>query len=230
MTLAGAILLFIISCTTQLFSLDWLSAQSSGPTPGTSNAAQNQTPAPTSTPPESPKPDTAAKPSTAKPRPKGTAKKSPAKKVVTSNCDTTPAAAASAPTSSSNPPTSLQDPANADAAAAPATAPVTPAQNCPPQKVIVRQGGVSEPSIQLAGGNQASPKKDSVNQMLQSTEGNLKKISGQPLDTTQQGTVSQIRQFMDQSKEALAGGDVERAHTLAWKAELLSEDLVKPSK
>src|SRR5262245_59853764 len=136
MTLAGAILLFIISCTTQLFSLDWLSAQSSGPTPGTSNAAQNQTPAPTSTPPESPKPDTAAKPSTAKPRPKGTAKKSPAKKVVTSNCDTTPAAAASAPTSSSNPPTSLQDPANADAAAAPATAPVTPAQNCPPQKVI----------------------------------------------------------------------------------------------
>ena len=66
--------------------------------------------------------------------------------------------------------------------------------------------------------------------MLQSTEGNLKKISGQSLNTTQQDTVSQIRQFIDQSKEALAGGDMERAHTLAWKAQLLSEDLVKPPK
>jgi len=51
-----------------------------------------------------------------------------------------------------------------------------------------------------------------------------------PTGNAQQDTVSQIRQFMDQSKEALAGGDMERAHTLAWKAQLLSEDLVKPPK
>jgi hypothetical protein len=66
--------------------------------------------------------------------------------------------------------------------------------------------------------------------MLELTEGNLKKIAGLQLTTAQQETVSQIRQFVDQSKTALAGGDSERAHTLAWKAELLSEDLVKPQK
>ena len=224
MTLAGAILLFSISCTTQPSWGNWLFAQTA---PATGNASQNQAAAPTATQSESPKPDTATKPSTAKPHPATAPKKrQPKKKIVTSNCDVSPAPATSTSTSS-NPPTALQDPTNADAASAPATAP--PPKNCPPPKIIVRQGGVSEPSIQLAGGDKASPKKDSVNRMLQSTEGNLKKLSGQTLDTTQQGTVSQIRQFMDQSKEALAGGDVERAHTLAWKAELLSEDLVKPS-
>jgi hypothetical protein len=64
--------------------------------------------------------------------------------------------------------------------------------------------------------------------MLALTEGNLKKIAGQQLTTTQQDTVSQIRQFVDQSKAALVAGDSERAQTLAWKAKLLSEDLVKP--
>jgi len=224
MTLAGAILLFGISCTNQLLSVDLQSAPTSS-----GGTSEYQTPA-TTTQPESSKPAPAAKHSSGgKPRPASTAKKSqPKKKVVTSNCDAAGATAAPAP-NSSNPPTALQDPTNADAAAAAATEPIPP-KNCPPQKIIVRQGGVSEPSIQLAGGDQASPKKDSVNQMLQSTEGNLKKISGQSLNTTQQDTVSQIRQFMDQSKEALAGGDMERAHTLAWKAQLLSEDLLKPTK
>jgi len=42
--------------------------------------------------------------------------------------------------------------------------------------------------------------------------------------------VTQIRQFMAQSKAAVADGDMERARTLAWKAETLSEDLVNPPK
>ena len=50
------------------------------------------------------------------------------------------------------------------------------------------------------------------------------------LSTSQQDTVSQTRQFMAQSKAAMAEGDFERARTLAWKAELLSEDLAKPEK
>jgi hypothetical protein len=40
--------------------------------------------------------------------------------------------------------------------------------------------------------------------------------------------VTQIHQFMDQSKTAVKDGDLERARTLAWKAQLLSEELVKP--
>ena len=42
--------------------------------------------------------------------------------------------------------------------------------------------------------------------------------------------MNQVRQFMDQSKAAIDAGDLERARTLAWKAEVLSEELVKPEK
>jgi hypothetical protein len=35
---------------------------------------------------------------------------------------------------------------------------------------------------------------------------------------------------MEQSKAAMSQGDLERARTLAWKAQLLSDDLVKPEK
>ena len=66
--------------------------------------------------------------------------------------------------------------------------------------------------------------------MLGTTEENLKKIAGRQLKPEQQDMVIQIRQYMEQSKSAVATGDLERARTLAWKAQLLSEELVKPSK
>jgi len=66
--------------------------------------------------------------------------------------------------------------------------------------------------------------------MLGTTENNLKKLGGQQLSKIQQDSVTQIRQYIEQSKAALASGDTERARTLAWKAETLSEDLVNPQK
>jgi hypothetical protein len=66
--------------------------------------------------------------------------------------------------------------------------------------------------------------------MLAATEANLKKIAGQQLSSNQQDMVNQIRQFMEQSKAAVEAGDLERARTLAWKAQLLSDELVKPPK
>lgn len=105
--------------------------------------------------------------------------------------------------------------------------------NCPPPKIVVQQGGTKEPSIQLAGSpspDQATQKRDAVNQLLEATDQNLKKTAGLQLSNEQQDTVSQARQFVDQSKIALAAGDLERARTLAWKAQVLSEDLVKPQK
>lgn len=103
---------------------------------------------------------------------------------------------------------------------------------CPPSKVVVRHGGTSEPGVQLAGGtaNQTAHQRDVANQILGATDANLKKVAGRQLTASQQDTVSQIRQFMGQSKEAIDAGDLERARTLAWKAEVLSEDLVKPQK
>ena len=105
------------------------------------------------------------------------------------------------------------------------------AKDCPPSKVIVRQGGTAEPAIQLAGGAaSASPQKDTGNQMLVTTEANLKKIAGRQLSSDQQNMVNQIRQFVEQSKAAVGDGDLDRARTLAWKAQVLSEELVKPAK
>ena len=95
----------------------------------------------------------------------------------------------------------------------------------------MKQGGTSEPSIQLAGGAAGAPtsrERDTANQLLGATEANLKKITGRQLSSNQQDMVNQIRQFMEQSKAAVDAGDLERARTLAWKAQLLSEDLVKP--
>ena len=113
------------------------------------------------------------------------------------------------------------------------TATTPPAKDCPPPKIIVRHGGTKEPSIQLAGGpnaDQSAEKRGAINQLLEVTDQNLKKTSAMQLNSTQQGTVTQTRQFIDQSKAAMADGDFERARTLAWKAQLLSEDLVKPEK
>jgi len=64
--------------------------------------------------------------------------------------------------------------------------------------------------------------------MLGTTEANLKKVAGRQLTPNEQDMVNQARQFMEQAKAAVAAGDLERARTLAWKAQLLSEELVKP--
>jgi hypothetical protein len=182
------------------------------------------------------KPAEASSPATsgAKPKPstrKSSSSKTPGKnstahkKATDPGCDSTistdPAKGNSESTTQTNP----QD-ASASQAANP-----QPPKNCPPEKIVVRQGGVAEQSIQLAvAGDQESQKKKDANQMLGSTEENLKKISGTLLSPDQQDTVSQIKQFIHQSKDALAAGDLERGHTLAWKAQLLSEDLIKPQK
>ncbi len=95
----------------------------------------------------------------------------------------------------------------------------------------MRQGGTAEQSIQLAGSaTSASQQRDTANQMLGTTEANLKKIAGRQLSSDQQDMVNQIRQFMEQSKAAVGDGDLDRARTLAWKAQVLSEELVKPAK
>ena len=60
------------------------------------------------------------------------------------------------------------------------------------------------------------------------TDENLKKLAGRQLTAAQLDMVNQVKQFMDQSKAAVAAGNAERGHNLAQKAHLLSEELVKP--
>ncbi|HWW16669.1 MAG TPA: hypothetical protein VN310_18560 [Candidatus Dormibacteraeota bacterium] len=101
---------------------------------------------------------------------------------------------------------------------------------CPPPKKVVHNGGSEEPAIQLVGGatDEQTVHQRSTDQLTAATEENLKKIAGRQLSPNQQEMVSQIKQFMDQSKTAIAGGDLERGHNLALKAHLLSDELIKP--
>jgi hypothetical protein len=106
-----------------------------------------------------------------------------------------------------------------------------PLKPCPPPKKVVRNGGTEEPAVQLTGGTpaeQASHQRSTTEQITAATEENLKKVAGRQLTPSQQETVNQIHQFMEQSKTAVAAGDLERSHNLAMKAHLLSDELVKP--
>lgn len=101
---------------------------------------------------------------------------------------------------------------------------------CPPPKKVVHNGGSDEPKIQLSGGTDSehAAQQGSTEQLTLATEENLRQIADRQLNPSQQEMVNQIKQFMEQSKTAVAAGDVERGHNLAMKARLLSDELVKP--
>ena len=94
----------------------------------------------------------------------------------------------------------------------------------------MRNGGSAQPTVQLTGGTTAEQAvhQRSTEQLTAATELNLKKIAGRQLTPSQQEMLSQIKQFMNQSRTAVAAGDPERGHDLALKAHLLSDELVKP--
>ena len=97
-------------------------------------------------------------------------------------------------------------------------------------KVVVRNGGAKEGSPELAPGThgeQAVHGPDNTKQLLASTDANLKSVADRQLTSAQQGMVEQIRNYMAQSKAAADSGDLDRAHTLANKAHLLSVELAK---
>jgi hypothetical protein len=193
-------------------------------TSGSTGAAdQSGAPPESSTPPKATPSTSAPAQTTSAPSPQTTAKQRRKKKKATStNCVSA--------TTTTPPSSAPKDPAKPQSETDAGTGATTP---CPPPKVIVRQGGTSDPSIQLAGGavgDQAARQRDTANQMLEATEANLKKISEAELNANQQDMVKQVRQFMEQSRSAVKAGDFERARTLAWKAQLLSEELINPVK
>lgn len=229
MTLATAILLFGIYSTglsAQEATALAQSTQQSGSASSSSNQStqeQNGTVPPAAAP--EPKPSSSTPQSTTKAKHHSAKKKGSQKTASTTTCDT-----ADANPGSTSPTTSqASGTASTPETSQPPSSGTAPAKNCPPEKVIVRQGGTAEPSIQLAGGDQTSQTRNEVNQTLGSAEANLKKIAELQLTPAQKDTVSQIRQYVEQSKSALADGDVQRGKTLAWKAQQLSEDLVKPA-
>jgi len=105
-----------------------------------------------------------------------------------------------------------------------------PAPDGGPRKIVIREGGASEPAAQIVPGMtpaEAARQRQNAEQLLSATDEQLKQLAGRTLDARQQETVGQIRNYMDGARSALKEGDVLRANTLAVKAHLLSEDLVK---
>jgi len=99
-----------------------------------------------------------------------------------------------------------------------------------PHKIVVREGGAREPAALIAPGMtpaEATRQRHNAEQLLGSTDDKLKRLTGRTLDAKQQETVGQIRNYMEGVRSALKEGDVRRANTLAQKAHLLSEDLLK---
>jgi hypothetical protein len=99
-----------------------------------------------------------------------------------------------------------------------------------PKKRVIRRGSTTEPTIQFSPGftqGQAVAQRQSTTQLLAGAEANLKKISNQQLIASQQESVNQIRKYMEQAKTADASGDLQRAHNLAFKARLLSDELLR---
>ena len=226
MTLAAAILFvgtfLLTSADPGLVAQSTPQSESSASAPATQQSTPQRQAEPDTTKPSSAQPTSTQ--ATGKPKTSTAKKTQPKKKVV-------PAAACDPPPANSTPAGSDPATASPQPGAAPASSAPEATKPCPPPKIIVKQGGISEQSIQLAGGSpgaETKQKRESTTQMLATTEENLKKVAGSQLSTAQQDSVSQIRQFVNQSKSALAAADYERAQTLAWKAKVLSDDLVNP--
>jgi len=96
------------------------------------------------------------------------------------------------------------------------------------EKVVIRNGGAKDNSGQLTPAmspEQELHSRENTAQLLATTDSNLKKVTSQQLSTAQQSMLDQIRAYVRQAKAASDSGDLTRAHTLAYKAHLLSDEL-----
>ncbi len=106
----------------------------------------------------------------------------------------------------------------------------TPSPPKKPQKIVVREGGADEPEAQIVTGmtiQEASTERRETERFLDAADENLKRVAGRTLDEQQQATISQIHNYAERARSALKEGDISRGHTLALKANLLADDLVK---
>ncbi len=101
------------------------------------------------------------------------------------------------------------------------------AHNAPSKKIIPAEPAPTPqpispgPTPVNGGNNQAS-----TDQLLQGAEANLNGIT-RTLSKDEEAMRAQIREFIKQSRTATTENDPARAHTLAVKARLLSDELVK---
>jgi len=124
-------------------------------------------------------------------------------------------------------PTVAQAPPATPAPSEPAAvSPAGPAGS-PPRITIDRpQPGGTVDITPVLDHSEEAHRRQSTEQLLQSTEDALHSIT-RNLTEEEHAIVAQIRNFMTQSRAATAENDVVRAHNLALKAHLLSDELVR---
>ena len=106
------------------------------------------------------------------------------------------------------------------------TPPATPPADTAGQKVVISPGADSTQSIAAAIPHTDDlHQKQTTAQLLQSTEDNLRTVNNPNSD--QQAMIAQIRNFLAQARQAQTDNDLVRAHNLALKAHLLSDELVR---
>ena len=104
------------------------------------------------------------------------------------------------------------------------------AQTAPPPRVVIQEGGAHSPNNnQISTAmphDQASDHQRTTQQLLDATDANLRGLN-RALNPDERSMVEQIRAYMQQARDAVKDGDLIRAHNLALKAHLLSDELVK---
>lgn len=99
----------------------------------------------------------------------------------------------------------------------------------PPPRIVIQEGGADASTGQIStatGRDDAAHSTLSTAKLLESTEANLRVLK-RTLTADERATVAQIKDYMQQSRAATAQQDLVRAHNLALKAHLLSDELVK---
>lgn len=104
--------------------------------------------------------------------------------------------------------------------------PPTPTESS--DKPVIEEGGKAEttPPLIASENPQAAQLRADTNQLLGVAEYNINNVR-RTLSKEDQAIVQHIRGFVEQSRQALKDGDIERAHTLAIKAHLMSDELSK---
>jgi hypothetical protein len=97
-------------------------------------------------------------------------------------------------------------------------------------KTVVPEGGAKEPPAQIAPGlapDEAIRDRHEAEHWLTVTDGQLKELANRQLSEPRQEVIVQVRNYQLGARSALKENDLRRAHTLALKAHLLADDMVK---
>jgi outer membrane biosynthesis protein TonB len=103
--------------------------------------------------------------------------------------------------------------------------PVQPAPQQQTQQAKSNSGDAMTISPNLPQ-DEVDSQKRATEQLLQTAEANLRNLTRQ-LSDGEQNMARQVRNYITQSRLATQDGDLERAHNLAVKAQLLSAELTK---